>query len=209
MRIGLSCLLVVAFISGCSRAPQPAGQGESRAGKALHQLFTEEWAARMREEPLFATASDFHDYDDRLPAVTPADFDRRLQQDRGYQERLDKISRGALTHDDQVNYDLFEFILKHRIALAAFKPWRIPLVSDEGFHTEVMRMARTRMSCDTNASRPPSCTHLRQCSSSQRVSVLRAEAGNPLITRYITPVPFMAVHPRPGALVARRNPPMQ
>jgi uncharacterized protein (DUF885 family) len=141
MRIGLSCLLVVAFISGCSRAPQPAGQGESRAGKALHQLFTEEWAARMRDEPLFATASDVHDYDDRLPAVTPADFDRRLQQDRGFQERLDKISRGALTHDDQVNYDLFEFILKHRIALAAFKPWRIPLVSDEGFHTEVMRMS--------------------------------------------------------------------
>ena len=135
------CASLLALLVGCAPKPQPAADANSDAGEALHQLFADEWSTRLRDDPLFATASDVHDYDDRLPAVTPADFARRLEQDRGYQQRLGAISRTALSHEDQVNYDLFEFVLKHRIALAPFKPWRIPLTSDEGFHIDVMRMA--------------------------------------------------------------------
>ena len=133
---------LLALLVGCAPKPQPAADANSDAGEALHQLFADEWSTRLRDDPLFATASDVHDYDDRLPAVTPADFARRLEQDRGYQQRLAAIPRTALSHEDQVSYDIFDFVLKHRIALAPFKPWRIPLTSDEGFHIDVMRMAR-------------------------------------------------------------------
>ena len=141
MRIGLSCLLFLALLGGCARAPEPAGKADAKAGEALHQLFADEWSTRMRDDPLFATISDVHDYDDRLPAETPADFARHVEQDRAFQQRLAAISRATLSHDDQVNYDLFEFVLKHRLALAPFNGWRIPLTSDEGFHINVMRMA--------------------------------------------------------------------
>ncbi|HZF26218.1 MAG TPA: DUF885 domain-containing protein [Steroidobacteraceae bacterium] len=141
MRIGLLCLSLVAFLFGCAPAPQPASRADSQASAALHQLFADEWSTRMRDDPLFATISDVHEYDDRLPAEAPADFDRHLKQDQGFQQRLAAISRASLSHDDQVNYDLFEFVLKHRIALAPFKGWRIPLTSDEGFYINVMRMA--------------------------------------------------------------------
>jgi uncharacterized protein (DUF885 family) len=136
--VWLSLFLILA---GCAPAPKPAEKPDNKAGEALHQLFADEWSTRMRDDPLFATQSDVHDYDDKLPAVSPADLAREAQQDKGYQERLTAISRDALSHEDQVNYDLFEFVLKHRVALASFKEWRIPLTSDEGFHVNVMRMA--------------------------------------------------------------------
>jgi uncharacterized protein (DUF885 family) len=141
MRSAWLSLFLLLILTGCAPAPKPADQPDKKAAEALHQLFADEWSTRMRDDPLFATASDVHDYDDKLPSVTPADFTRRLQQDQDYQKRLSAISRDALSHEDQVNYDLFEFVLKHRLALAPFKQWRIPLTSDEGFHIEVMRMA--------------------------------------------------------------------
>jgi uncharacterized protein (DUF885 family) len=141
MRVGLLCLSFVMLLAGCEPAPQPAGDADAQAGAALHQLFADEWSTRMRDDPLFATISGVHDYDDRLPAEAPADFARHFEQDRGFQQRLAAISRAALSHEDQVNYDLFEFVLKHRLALAPFNGWRIPLTSDEGFYINVMRMA--------------------------------------------------------------------
>ena len=107
----------------------------------LHGLIAEEWAARMRDDPLLATQSDVHDYDHLLPSVTPDAYDRQIQRDRRFHERLAGIDRAALGPNDKVNYDLFSFVLHHRVALAPFRQYRIPLTSDEGFHIEVMRMA--------------------------------------------------------------------
>lgn len=107
----------------------------------LQQLFADEWSARMREDPLTATQSGVRDYDDRLPSVTPADYERRLAMDREFQKRLRVIERARLDKESQLNYDLFEFVLAHRIALAPYRAWRSPMLSDEGFHVDVTRMA--------------------------------------------------------------------
>ncbi len=48
----------------------------------LDRLFADERAFTWREDPLAATADGVHDYDDRLPGVTPADQARRLEADR-------------------------------------------------------------------------------------------------------------------------------
>jgi len=100
----------------------------------------EEWAARMRDDPLLATQSDVHDYDHLLPSVTPATYEWMFQRDRRFQERLAHIDPAALGTQDKVNHDLFAFVLQHRLALAPFRTYRIPLTSDDGFHVEAMRM---------------------------------------------------------------------
>ncbi len=115
--------------------------GAQAAPAPLQQLFDDEWAARMRDEPLFATQSGVSTYNDKLPSVTPADYDRRLRQDREFLGRLKAIDRASLESESQLNYDLFEFVLQHRLALAPFRGYRIPMLSDEGFHIEVTRMA--------------------------------------------------------------------
>ena len=51
---------------------------------ALHDLFADEWAFRLQEDPLFATAVGDHRYNDKLPSATPADAERRIEKKRGF-----------------------------------------------------------------------------------------------------------------------------
>jgi uncharacterized protein (DUF885 family) len=123
-------------------APSASGQAGPAADDSLRVLIADEWASRMKDDPLYATQSGVRDYDDRLPAVAPGDYARRDQQDAEYGRRLAAISRAALTPANRVSYDIFDFELKHRRALSPYQAWRIPLTSDEGFHIEVTRMGK-------------------------------------------------------------------
>src|SRR5262249_45891790 len=110
------------------------------ASKTLFELFTEEQAFTWKEDPLTASYQGQRSYDDRLASSLPADFERRATADAAFLERLHAIDRAQLTGEDQVSYDLFDFILTYRVKFAAYKEWRAPLYSDSGFHTEVMQM---------------------------------------------------------------------
>jgi len=139
-------LLTAALTGTVLGAPQPAappaaGNAGATAATRLRQLFAEEWAERLRADPLYATAVGVHDYDDRLPSVTSADFERQRREDEQFLQRLQALPRTALPPPEQLNYDLFGYELRDRLALARFRDWRIPLTSDSGFHTEVLRMA--------------------------------------------------------------------
>ncbi len=71
----------------------------------LHALFERTWETRLRESPLFATSVGRHEYDDRLPSVTPADLARRNRQTRAALAALLKIDRAKLPPNEFVNYD--------------------------------------------------------------------------------------------------------
>jgi uncharacterized protein (DUF885 family) len=114
--------------------------GASDAKAELDRLFAEERAFTWREDPLAATYDGVHDFDDRLPRVTPADQARRLETDRGFIERLRGINRGALSTFDAVSYDLFDFMVTQRIALARYREWRAPLNSDSGFYADLLQL---------------------------------------------------------------------
>jgi uncharacterized protein (DUF885 family) len=137
----LAVALCHGFLVAGSDASAVAAPAPTGVGAQLRQLFADEWAQRLRDDPLYATAVGAHDYDDRLPAVTPADFERRQRQDQQFLQRLGAIPRAALTPVEQLDYDLFDYELRDRIALARFRDWRIPLTSDSGFHSEVLLMA--------------------------------------------------------------------
>jgi uncharacterized protein (DUF885 family) len=129
-----SLALVMAFAAAPAFAQAPAATPSA----ALARLFDDERAFVWREDPLAATADGVHDYDDRLPSVTPADQLRQLGADRVFLQRLHAIDRSALTPQEAVSAELFDFMVSQRIALGAHREWRAPLTSDSGFHTEVL-----------------------------------------------------------------------
>ena len=113
------------------------------AASALQKLFADERAFVWREDPLSATYDGVHDYDDRLPAVTPADQAHRLDADRAFLQRLAAIDRPQLSNFDQVSYDLFEFMVSQRVVLAGYREWRTPLNSDSGFYADILQLHDT------------------------------------------------------------------
>ena len=109
----------------------------------LGQLFKDEWSNRLQENPTFATSHGVSDYNDRLQGISAADHARRLGQDKRFLARLDAIPRDTLNVEEQLNADLFRFVMDNRVKSAAFEPWRIPFLSDSGFHTWIVRIAES------------------------------------------------------------------
>lgn len=101
----------------------------------LHALFAEEWQARLARNPFMATVRGEPGHDDAVPDVSPQAQAAQLAQDKRFLERLEAIDRSALPAGERFNYDLFAHELEGRLALAPYKRWRIPFVSDSGFHT--------------------------------------------------------------------------
>ena len=114
--------------------------GIGTAARALHSLFDEEWSTRLARDPLFASEMGVADYNDRLPDVTPENYRRSLDEDLAFLQRLESIDRSALSADDQLNYDLFDFIIRSRTRLEHYRPYLIPILSDAGFHIDIQRM---------------------------------------------------------------------
>jgi len=110
------------------------------AAQALDQLFQDERAFTWREDPLSATGDGVHDYDNRLPSVTPSDFARQAQQNQQFLTRLSAIDRATLSHQEQVSYDLFAFMVGQRVTLSRYNEWRLPMNSDSGFYSEILQL---------------------------------------------------------------------
>jgi uncharacterized protein (DUF885 family) len=115
------------------------------AGEALGRLFADERAEAYRSEPLLATYEGVHDYDDRLPSATAAEFERRVEIDRAFLARLRAIDRKALTPQEQVSYDLFDFMVDQRVKLARYREWRMPFNSDSGFYSDLLLLHETQL----------------------------------------------------------------
>jgi uncharacterized protein (DUF885 family) len=125
----LAASVMVAASASAQNPPQ---------GAALNQLFADERAEIYRADPLSATYAGVHDYDNRLPSVTPAVQAAQLAADRGFIQRLHAIDRSALSAQEQVSYDLFDFMVGERITLARYNEWRLPFNSDSGFYSDLV-----------------------------------------------------------------------
>jgi len=99
---------------------QPAALADP--ARQLYQLFEEYENYEEEEETLF-------------PRILPEDERRRAAFWRGLLERSGAVDRAMLTPDDQVNYDLFRFILADKIAQVDFGSYLMPLNAEGGFHT--------------------------------------------------------------------------
>ena len=138
--------LVPALLFACA----PPGNRESpnpddptaaaTMSEALHVLFEDEWRSRLARDPLFASYQGVTDYNELLPDVSPTAQQRYLEEDRNFLARLAEIDRETLSAADRTNHELFEFVVGQRVTLAGYRPYRIPILSDDGFHMSVQRM---------------------------------------------------------------------
>jgi uncharacterized protein (DUF885 family) len=100
----------------------------------LHQLFTDEWEARLQFDPLFATSTGDHRYDDRLPRVREEDYTTFAGELRHFRRRLDGIERDMLAPDERLNYDIWRRLVENDIRELELGGYRLPLSKVWGFH---------------------------------------------------------------------------
>lgn len=139
MRTVFGSAFIVAFILIAGMTA--AGAQQSSAERQLDQLFADEWATRLRENPLLATSMGVSDYNDRLPGVAFNDIERRKRQASSFMDRLKQIDIDAVPAGRRLDYELFEWMLRNRIESAAYYPQRIPFIADSGFHSQLLRAA--------------------------------------------------------------------
>ena len=111
--------------------------GAAGANDALDKLFADYQIDLLESDPFGATQIGISIFDHRVPSVMPEDYDRRADWAARMLARLDGIDRDTLSDADKVNADLLQFILKHNIALARFRDYRMPFLADSGFHTDI------------------------------------------------------------------------
>lgn len=141
----------------------------------LKKLIAEQWEFEMVEDPLFATQTGDHRFNDRLPSVTVADEERREAAIRDFLKRLDAIDRSKLGATDALNYDLLRRTLANRIGEYEFKTYLMPITNREGFHTDLPQWA-DRVPLDNTKDYENYCERLEACNTyiTQYVGTMRA-----------------------------------
>jgi uncharacterized protein (DUF885 family) len=100
----------------------------------LEPLFDEYWNYELEQNPFLATVSGDYRFNDNVPDAGAAAQRARIDMLGEFARRLAAAEPGA---DDALSVGILEFILKHDLALSAFEAWRIPFLSDAGFHMEI------------------------------------------------------------------------
>ncbi|HEX3581895.1 MAG TPA: DUF885 family protein [Thermoanaerobaculia bacterium] len=106
----------------------------------LHALFDRAWETSLRESPMFATSVGRHEYDDRMPSVTPADLARRNDVRKEELAELKQIDRSKLPASEVVNYDMFQRQLDEGIEGYELGDYQMPINADSGFHSGFSRL---------------------------------------------------------------------
>lgn len=132
LRAAAALLLCLASTTAGAAAAAPAAGDETAR---LHALFDREWEKRLLDDPLLATAVGRHDYDARLPEVTPADLERRHQARQAMLAELGSIDLARVTATDRVNAAIWRRQLEDRIADYELGSYQMPFNADSGFHT--------------------------------------------------------------------------
>lgn len=107
----------------------------SKTPTALTKLFREHWDAYMRFEPVFATMSGDHRFDDELGSADEAHYTDWLKQLKKFRARLEKIDPSKLEPADRLNYDYFARMLASEITGLELQTYHLQISKAGGFHT--------------------------------------------------------------------------
>lgn len=121
----------------------PGAVQSAEAAQTLRRLFADERAAYYRDSPVGALSDGLTPDRIWLGSVSPAEQNRRMDEDRAFLARLEAIDRSTLNEDDRINYDLFHFMVEQRIILGRHAEWRRPFNSDSGFYASLLSLGET------------------------------------------------------------------
>lgn len=154
-------LLTLAIASALGTAPALAQSGVagpaettaatavSSASQALHQLFDDEWERGLRESPEGASYVGDKRYNDRWTDLSLEALRAREAADRQALERLRSIDRSALSEQDRLSYDVFEWQAERAVQRQKYNEWQRPIsqrggVQDAEGIAEVLPFASTQ-----------------------------------------------------------------
>lgn len=100
----------------------------------IRELFDAYWEFEMQSDPFSATSSGVDSYNHAVPDASAEARRARVERLREFRERLEQFDESSLSSSDRLSAQVLDHILRDDIALAAFESWRIPFVSDSGFH---------------------------------------------------------------------------
>ncbi|HVN55552.1 MAG TPA: DUF885 domain-containing protein, partial [Anaerolineaceae bacterium] len=108
----------------------------------LHQLFSEDWEARMRADPLAATAYGDHRYDDRLPSATEETYQGLQSLQLSLQDRLRAIDPASLPPAERTNHAIFAAVLANETGRRAFRDYRMPVTRQNSFYATFLDLSQ-------------------------------------------------------------------
>lgn len=112
-----------------------AAPGLADAEDDLAQLFADERAFFYATTPGARAPDSPAEFVTRYSKVAEHALLGEMAKNQKFLERLEGIERSALSSESQLNYDMFRYMLDRRLVFAKHKSWRIPILSDSGFHT--------------------------------------------------------------------------
>ena len=141
-RLLIPLVLSAAACTTAVTSPTPTTPESNDPSAELHELFAEEWALSLKEDPISATFSGVHDYDDRLTDISPAANRKSADARRRFLERLRAIDPDRLDQQDRVSYRMFEARMVDVIEGAELGGWEMPIDTDSGFHSSMAFVPR-------------------------------------------------------------------
>ena len=104
------------------------------ADEQFAALVEEIWQHDLQENPLFATSTGDHRYNDRLRIVSLADSKRRNQAMQDFSAKVAAVDRKQLSSAEQLNYDILRRQLRDDLAEFDFQRYLLPITQRGGFH---------------------------------------------------------------------------
>lgn len=132
---------VMAIVAGVSSMAAAAAAQDPEADLAA--LFAYERQVHYRENPGTGPVGVPAPVADRMRDVSAAAHARRLAENEAMMARLNAIDRAALSPASQLNHDMFRYMLERDMLPGRYRAWRMPFVSDSGFHTAPTRAWRS------------------------------------------------------------------
>ncbi len=108
---------------------------------SLEALYQQVWNYLLSCEPILATQSGEHRYDDRLPHVSDETYAGQLAQMRTFQAQLSAIPVAGLAPEDQTGRRVLERILQNIISGFELHSYRFSVSQQGGFYSEFVDLA--------------------------------------------------------------------
>jgi uncharacterized protein (DUF885 family) len=133
-------LLCIAGL-GLSAGTAAAQSSQSVAEQQLDNLLNEYWDYFLVENPDAATRAGVNEFNDRLPSVTVAAGERRLEMAAAFLRRSRDIDKSAFSENGRVNAELLEWVLQDSIGAAELGLERIPFNTFFGFFMNALTVS--------------------------------------------------------------------
>jgi uncharacterized protein (DUF885 family) len=130
---------VVAWLAGAIVAGAAETETES---EKLQALFAEDWEHQLSQWPGFATVVGDPRYNDRLPDLSAAAWEKRRLHDKALLAKIEEIDASKLPEKDRLDHELFRERAREIVRTNAFPNEYLQLDQMSSLHTSLATLAQ-------------------------------------------------------------------